>query len=640
MRSIFVPLWAATFASLSTIAIAEEADLLATVVVTASNIEYSDVEAPYASEVHTSEQIKRTASNTLYDYLDKHSSLVVLPSYGNPFAQKIDMRGYGIGDGYQNIVVSLNGRRLNNVDMVPQLLSAISLETIDRIEITKGSGSVAYGDGATAGSIQIYTKPTDGIKASVSAGNHGVRNGSLSAGMAREMFDFTINASRYEQDGFSDPDVTGEKDKADGESYSAVFNLYPTEWLELQLGVDSTDIDTIYPGYMTMAEFKDDPAQNRGNTYTSQEFETDTWSYGVKAELMPGLEVNWDFSAEDKFSGYSTGFSSDYEYDTHRLAVKYVQGDLSLIIGTDIFDGVRIGSNNKTRKDNHGYFIQGDYYVGATIFSAGVRKESVEYTYEPNAGTALKGDHDLIAWNLGFNHRYNDYLTLFSNLNQAFQAPDIDRFFNWGGSFNAFIDPAESRTLNIGTNLVLPNDKLKLALFYVDLENEIYYYKTGPWAGVNTNIDSSHKYGLELQETHRFNDKLSGRVNYAYTKAIIDKENDGGGAFNGKELPGVSRHSVILGLDYKITGRSLLSITHNYRSKAYAASDFSNSGSQKQPSYNSTDVAYTYTPRENIEIVAAVQNLFEKTNGILVEDDAIYPVNFTRNWSVTLRAGF
>ncbi|MCP4277891.1 MAG: TonB-dependent receptor, partial [Gammaproteobacteria bacterium] len=343
---------------------------------------------------------------------------------------------------------------------------------------------------------------------------------------------------------------------------------------------------------------------------------------------------------EDKFSGYSTGFSSDYEYDTHRLAVKYVYGDLSLIVGADMFDGVRIGSTNKTHKDNQGYFIQGDYYVGATIFSAGIRKESVEYTYEPNAGTALKGDHDLIAWNLGFNHRYNDYLTLFSNLNQAFQAPDIDRFFNWGGSFNAFIDPAESRTLNIGTNLVLPNDRLKLALFYVDLKNEIYYYKTGPWTGMNTNIDESHKYGLELQETHRFNDKLSGRVNYAYTRAIIDKENDGGGAFNGKDLPGVSRHSVILGLDYKVTGRSLLSITHNYRSKAYAASDFSNSGSQKQPSYNSTDVAYTYTPRENIEIVAAVQNLFEEANGILVEDDAIYPVNFTRNWSVTLRAGF
>jgi iron complex outermembrane recepter protein len=641
MRSIFVPLWATAFAFISSLVIAEEADLLATVVVTASNIEYSDVEAPYASEVHTSEQIKKTGSNTLYDYLDKHSSLVVLPSYGNPFTQKIDMRGYGIGDGYQNIVVSLNGRRLNNIDMAPQLLSSIPLETIDRIEITKGSGSVAYGDGATAGSIQIYTRPTDGVRATISAGNFGVRSGSLSAGLVGEMFDFTLNASRYEQDGFSDPDITGEKDKADSDSHSASLNLYLTDWLELQLGIDSTDIDTRYPGPLTMDEFKDDPAQNSGNTYTGQMFETDTWNFGVKAELMPGLEFGWDISSEDKLSEYSSGWGSEYEYDTQRLALKYTHGDLSLQVGVDIFDGVRIGSTNKTHKDNRGYFIQGDYNVGDTVYSAGVRSERVEYAYRPDAGAALKGEHDLTAWNLGLNHRYNDYLTVFGNINQAFQAPDVDRFFNYGGTFNAFIDPAESRTLNIGTNLVLPNDKLKIALFYVDLENEIYYFDSGSYlTSFNTNIDESHKYGLELQETHRFNDKLTGRVNYAYTRAIIDKENDGAGAFDGKELPGVSKHTVILSLDYKITGRSLLSITHNYRSSAYAASDFSNSANQKQPSYNSTDLTFTYTPGENIEIVAGVQNLFEEANGILIEDDAIYPVNFTRNWSVSLRAGF
>jgi iron complex outermembrane recepter protein len=639
MRTILVPLWAAAFASLphSTVS-AEEIDLLPQIIVTASSIEYSDVDAPYASEVHTSEQIKKTGSNTIYDYLDKHSSLVVMPSFGNSFTQKIDMRGYGIGDGYQNIVVSLNGRRLNNIDMVPQLLSAIPLATIDRIEITKGSGSVAYGDGATAGSIQIYTRPTDGVQASISAGSHGVRNLDVSAGLVGEMYDFSINASRYEQDGFSDPDITGEKDKADSKSHSAALNIYPTDWLELQLGVDSTSIDTRYPGAITMAEFKDDPAQNSGNTYTSQKFKTDTWNIGVKAELIPGLDFSWDFSSEDKFSGFSSGFESDYKYDTHRLTLKYVHGDLSLVIGTDIFDGVRIGATNKTHKDNSGYFIQGDYHVGETVFSAGVRNESVEYTYKPNAGAALEGDHDLAAWNIGLNHRYNDYLTVFGNLNQAFQAPDVDRFFNFGGTFNAFIDPAESHTLNIGTNLVLPNDKLKVTLFYVNLENEIYY--TGPISWINTNIDESHKYGLELQETHRFNDKLTGRVNYAYTRAIIDKEDQGGGAFDGQDLPGVSRHTVILGLDFKVTANSLLSISHNYRSEAYAANDFSNSGSQKQPAYNSTDVILTYTPRKNVEIVAGVQNLFEDSNGILIQDDAIYSVNFTRNWNITLRAGF
>ncbi len=73
------------------------------------------------------------------------------------FLKKIDLRGYGIGDGYQNIVVSVNGRKLNNIDMVTQLLSSIPVESIDKIEIVKGSGSVQYGDGANAGAINIIT---------------------------------------------------------------------------------------------------------------------------------------------------------------------------------------------------------------------------------------------------------------------------------------------------------------------------------------------------------------------------------------------------------------------------------------------------------------------------------------------------
>jgi len=81
-----------------------------------------------------------------------------MPTFGSPFTQKLDMRGYGIGNGYQNIVIRVNGRKLNNVDMVPQLLSSISPNQIEKIEIIKSSGIVEGGDGANAGVINIITK--------------------------------------------------------------------------------------------------------------------------------------------------------------------------------------------------------------------------------------------------------------------------------------------------------------------------------------------------------------------------------------------------------------------------------------------------------------------------------------------------
>jgi iron complex outermembrane receptor protein len=32
-----------------------------------------------------------------------------------------------------------------------------------------------------------------------------------------------------------------------------------------------------------------------------------------------------------------------------------------------------------------------------------------------------------------------------------------------------------------------------------------------------------------------------------------------------------------------------------------------------------------------------VDNLFEQSNGIWIRDDAIYPVNFTRNWRLGMK---
>ncbi|OYZ30073.1 MAG: TonB-dependent receptor, partial [Hydrogenophilales bacterium 17-64-65] len=91
-----------------------------TIVVTPTRTPLADVDAPFASEVHTRHMIEQSGATTLYDYLAQHTSLLVLPSYGNKASPKIDMRGFGIGDGYQNIVVSLDGRRLNNIDMSSQ----------------------------------------------------------------------------------------------------------------------------------------------------------------------------------------------------------------------------------------------------------------------------------------------------------------------------------------------------------------------------------------------------------------------------------------------------------------------------------------------------------------------------------------
>ncbi|QEY59575.1 TonB-dependent receptor [Pseudomonas sp. C27(2019)] len=637
----------------------EDALKLSSTVITANRIAQEDVRATYASEVHNADDIKNSAAINLYDYLGRFSSVNVMPNYGNPYQQALDMRGYGIGDGYQNIVVTINGRRLNNIDMQPQLLSSIPLSSIERIEIIKGSGSVAQGDGAMAGIINIVTKDQTGVDISIAAGSDGYSTASISAGLSEEFFALQFLADNSKSDGLRKKDASGKADESDADNLSATLKLFPVDGLELRVGKDRTRIDTIYGASLSKKEFNKKPSQlgenlyapGTPNTYTEQELKTDTNRLGASYQVNELLSLNMDHAVEKKESEYSGSAPSKYDYRSTDFSSQLVIDNLTLTAGAQLFDGERkqneipfYKNENTTTKDNQGFYLQGLYTLGDTTFSAGARHEKVKYKYK-EATKKLKEEHSLDAWDIGINHQYSQELSVFANLNQAFQAPDIDRFFNVlsdkSSVFNSFIKPAKSKTLNIGLNHVTERNKLKVTGFYSKLKNEIYYYSTGNWMvpSYNTNIDKSYKYGIEIQDSFQATSELLARVNYAWTRAKIDKEDVGNGAYNGKKLPGVSEHSITAGVDYRVVQNGTLSLTQNWRSRAYAANDFANNFNQKQKAYNTTDFGYSHKI-DKFTLFAQVNNVFDKKNGLWISDDNIYPVNFTRTWYAGVRASF
>ena len=155
----------------------------------------------------------------------------------------------------------------------------------------------------------------------------------------------------------------------------------------------------------------------------------------------------------------------------------------------------------------------------------------------------------------------------------------------------------------------------------------------------NTNIDKSHKYGLELQDLYKFNNALSASVIYNFTRAIVDKEDEGAGNFDNKNLPGVPKHSIAINMNYKFLEHATLNLNHTWRSKAYAFNDFANTFEYKQDYYRSTNLAVSYQYK-NLNVFAAVNNIFDQENSIQIQDNAIYPVDFVRTWRVGMKADF
>ena len=614
-----------------------------------------DTFAPFSSEVYTQDDIKNSKATNIYDFLSQNTSLSLAPSSGNRFSKKISARGYGLTIGSHNLVVTLNGRRLNNIDTSGPEIAGVNINDIERVEITKGSGSVIYGDSAMAGAIHFYTKKNIQTKISTTSGNYGVSQTSASVGINDEKIDLNISLDNSKHDGFHKAATGGVKDKGK-QTKSSIGGTYTTDGgTEISLDLYRTNSDIRYPNYLSDAQFEADPTgSGSGSRYTYRDAESSTTNFKVKRNWGENFEFTTNRSAIDKesrnFYSYSGATVDNYKYDykSNDYLLTYTNGDIKIDSGVNIFDGKRtvestsVSSRNTTSKENLGVFSQLQYFRNDSVFSVGARSEKVDYNYSPESGTALSGEYDLNAFDIGINTSLSPNTTIFTNYNHAFQAPLIDRFFisaTWpatGQVFNGFVRPSKSRTFNIGLNHLTDNSKTKLTLYRSNIKDEMFLCKSNAASdcglyGDNLNLDKSHKQGLELQNKYVFSPKWSTGLNYAYTIAKIDSDDKGAGALNGKTNPMTSKHNISASVIYSLSNKTNMTLTQKYRSEAFAEEDYANIFTKKQPEYNSTNFNFSYNPNDDLSFSFDVENLFENSYGTRLRDDVIYPGNSTRN---------
>ena len=614
-----------------------------------------DTFAPFSSEVYTQDDIKNSNATNIYDFLSQNTSLSLAPSSGNRFSKKISARGYGLTIGSHNLVVTLNDRRLNNIDTSGPEIAGVNINDIERVEITKGSGSVIYGDSAMAGAIHFYTKKNIQTKISTTSGNYGVSQTSASVGINDEKIDLNISLDNSKHDGFHKAATGGVKDKGK-QTKSSIGGTYTTDGgTEISLDLYRTNSDIRYPNYLSDAQFEADPTgSGSGSRYTYRDAESSTTNFKVKRNWGENFEFTTNRSAIDKesrnFYSYSGATVDNYKYDykSNDYLLTYTNGDIKIDSGVNIFDGKRtvestsVSSRNTTSKENLGVFSQLQYFRNDSVFTVGARSEKVDYKYSPESGTALSGEYDLNAFDIGINTSLSPNTTIFTNYNHAFQAPLIDRFFisaTWpatGQVFNGFVRPSKSRTFNIGLNHLTDNSKTKLTLYRSNIKDEMFLCKSNAASdcglyGDNLNLDKSHKQGLELQNKYVFSPKWSTGLNYAYTIAKIDSDDKGAGALNGKTNPMTSKHNISASVIYSLSNKTNMTLTQKYRSEAFAEEDYANIFTKKQPEYNSTNFNFSYNPNDDLSFSFDVENLFENSYGTRLRDDVIYPGNSTRN---------
>ena len=608
-----------------------------------------EITSTSSKEIYTTQDIEQSGSFSIFDFLSQHTSINIQPQYGNKASPLIDMRGYGMEAGYQNIIINVDGERLNRIDTVPQIIGNIPLKSIERIEILRGSGSVRFGDGAMAGVINIITKNTVEQSFQSVIGTQGTQSNILNTGYQGDSFNIMLNTSSEKNDGQVVSDPSGDKAKSNNDYNKLTLNLALTDDLKVKMSILNSRSNNYFPNNLTKTQLLADPSQNgTGNEYTNNDYDTDSYSLKTSYQFNPNLGINMSYFKED-MSLYSQAYYGnslqDYDTESFNISLPYHGEKYAFTSGIQVTDAQRKDGVGDVTKKNKAIFVEAETQLtDAILISGGLRHEKVDYTY--NGASSLKTEESLNAYEAGINYQINNQFSIFTNISHAYLAPDVDRFFIGVGypvvdrTFNAFIDPAKSNTINLGFNYKEQHHSTLFTTYYTDLEDEIVY---NPNSYINENIDNSEKYGLEIQHTHKVGNKTVLGINYNFVKANIGSNAQG--FTDGNAMPGVPRQTLIANVNYQFIGNGFITLSHAWRERSYDMGDFANARDKEQPLYSSTDVSITYNLKnvskfEEVAIFGSINNIFEHTNAIATNGNSFYVSNFQRSFLAGIKVNF
>lgn len=578
-------------------------------VVTATRFPEPAKSLPYGVSVVTAQEIERSGASTVNEALVR---ILGLPGRQDLFGggeYNVDLRGFGI-TADSNQVIVLDGVRLTEADLGGTRLSGIPIESVDRIEVLRGSGAVLYGEGATGGVVVITTK--------AGAGRDRPTGGSVYGGIGSYgLRDLRANA-HLGAGGFS-LDASGQKRRADNHrdnfrsdyDAAAVTGQWSGDNLRIGARLSRDDLDTGLPGGLTPDQYAANPRQ----TLTPDDFAAiDNERFGVFAEAQLGSwQLGLDAARRDKRLRSSTGgFPFDYDIDATNASLRARHASTiggianSLVLGMDTarWNRERLGAFGSTAKQtSRGFYARDEVTLPAgTRLSAGARTE--RFDKENDAFPPTELDDRLNAWELGASHPVTPDVTVYARVGRSFRLANVDEFsFTTPG---VQLRPQTSRDAELGARWAREATRIEARLFRNALDNEIGFDPTGvgPFgpSGANVNLDPTRRIGLEIDASHAFTSAFAVRVNGTVRRATFRS-----GPFEGNDLALVPRRTLAVRADWTPLAGHRLTGGVNWVSSQHP--EFGNTCAM--PSYTTADLRYAYEWR-NAEFSLGATNLFDR----------------------------
>ncbi|MCX5854790.1 MAG: TonB-dependent receptor [Deltaproteobacteria bacterium] len=184
----------------------ENAVMLEAVIVTATKTPEKRRDIPNSVVIVDKKDIQASGAKSVGDLLSNELG-IDWRTRGNYGGAKEEIKIRGMESNATQVFV--NGVNVNSPSLGDADVSKIPLNNIERIEVVKGSGSLLYGSGAMAGTVNIITKRPQKdkmvLKAEAGYGSQNTYRLSAEQGMfLAGDFGYYLTAGRSETDGFRD----------------------------------------------------------------------------------------------------------------------------------------------------------------------------------------------------------------------------------------------------------------------------------------------------------------------------------------------------------------------------------------------------------------------------------------------------
>ena len=590
LASFHFTAWAADAAS---------GESLEPIVVTATRASSSWQSVPVGATVITTDQITRAGVGDANEAVRKLAGVPSRSDLWGGRERTLDLRGYG-STASSNMVVLVNGVRISENEDVAARLSSIPLNLIERIEVIRGGASVLWGEGASAGVINVILKDKArvGTQARVSASIESFNGREVGAegSWGSEQWGLDASVKRVRNDGYRD-------NSAYAQDVGSVGVQWTHDGLHARARIQQEAQNARMPGALSFAQF----AANRRQTVSP-----DDWANTEETRYIGNVGYERGDWAMDLDLG-TRDRTSSYEFVSFGSPMTVSKSRQTQMTPRVVYDGNVAGLASRTQvgldfqswqfyKDagfgmeegsqaNRAAFFQSDWTLPSrTRVVLGARQEHVD-KQDNYPGSAYDSPvtydrpDSLKAHELSVSQTLADAWDVYGRSSASYRLPNIDE--NRSTAASLALRPQRNRDTEVGVKWAQRGQSATVRWFKQNTVDEVAF---DPINYVNTNLDPTRRRGIELEGHLRPTERLelSGTWQHLTARYVS-------GANAGKEPVLVAPFSATLRATYSVDDAQSVSVGMQYIGPMRFGNDSDNTCSTRIPSARPIDATYRWS---------------------------------------------